>query len=278
MAAQEHLSPVPEKPSASVVFVTPEMADRWLKVNNAHNRKLNPKVVNTYARDMASGAWLLTGEGIKFSTEGNLLDGQHRLAAIVKTGATIPMFVMRGVAPEAQTVMDTGRKRTSADDLSIRGEKNSTMLAATVRLALGIEANATDPNKYEPTHTEVRDFLAANPDIRSAVDFVKPYVRRSDCPPAIAAYSYWVLGRIDLFQAANFWIAMAEMANLKPGDPVIALSNRFAEVRRNRQTLPKNVYLSLIYRAWNARRKGQEMRMIRVNSASGGLVPVPKPI
>lgn len=278
MAAQEHLVPVPEKPSASVVFVTPDMAERWLKQDNTRNRNLNDKTVATYARDMGSGAWLLTGEGIKFSTEGVLLDGQHRLAAIVRTGITVSMFVMRGVAPEAQTVMDTGRKRTSADDLSIHGEKNSSMLAATVKLALGVEAGAAEPNKYEATHTEVHDFLDAHPEIRSAVDFVKPLVRRTDCPPAVAAYTYWILARIDIFQAANFWIAMAEKVNLKSGDPVIALANRFAEIRRNRQALPRNVYLSLIYRTWNARRKGQEMRMIRVNSASGGLVPVPKPI
>lgn len=277
MAAQEFLSPVPEKPSASVVFVTPDMAERWLE-SNTRNRKLNERTVKTYARDMGSGAWLLTGEGIKFSTEGVLLDGQHRLAAIVQTGVTVPMFVMRGVSADAQAVMDTGRKRTSSDDLSIRGEQNSSMLAATIKLALGVESNAPDPNKYEPTHTEIRDFLSAHPEIRAAVEFIKPLVRRTDCPPAVAAYTYWVLAKIDLFQAANFWVAAAEKVGLKPGDPVIALTNRFAETRRNRQTLPKLVYLSLIYRAWNARRKGQEMRMIRVNSASGGVIPVPKPI
>lgn len=278
MAAQEHLSSVPEKPSASVIFVTPDMAERWLKLNNRQNRKLNEKVIKAYARDMGSGAWLLTGEGIKFSTEGDLLDGQHRLVAIVRTGVTVPMFVMRGVAPEAQTVMDTGRKRTAADDLSIHGERFSSTLAATIKLALGIEANVSDPNKYEPTHTEIRDFLNAHPEIRSAVEFTRQLARRADCPPAVAAYSYYVLGKIDLFQAANFWVALADKVELKSGDPVIALANRFAEMRRNRQVMPKLVYLSLIYRTWNARRKGQEMRMIRVNSPVGGLVPVPKPI
>lgn len=278
MAAQEHLlSSVPERPSASVVFVTPEMAERWLKLNT-RNRKLNERVVKMYARDMGSGAWLLTGEGIKFASDGSLLDGQHRLAAIVKTGVTVPMFVMRGVDTAAQSVMDTGRKRTAADDLSIHDEKNSSLLAATIKLALGVESGVADPNRNEPTHTEIRDFLAAHPEIRGAVDFTYPLARKTDCPAVIAAYTYWVLARIDVFEAANFWVAMAEKVELKSGDPVIALSNKFAEIRRNRSVLPKNAYLSMVYRAWNARRKNQELRFVRVNSSAGGIIPVPKPI
>ena len=65
-----------------------------------------------------------------------------------------------------------------------------------------------------------------------------------------------------------------------PGDYVsdrFALTNRFAEARRNRERMPKRVYLSLIYRAWNTRRDGKTMRFIRVNSPAGGLVPVPEP-
>lgn len=277
MTAQEHLSSVPEKPSASVVFVTPDMAERWLEANT-RNRNLNEKVVRTYVRDMISGAWLLTGEGIKFATDGSLLDGQHRLTAIVRAGVTVPMFVMRGVSPEAQRVMDTGKKRTAADALSVLGEQNPAQLAATVRLALGVESGFADPGNFDPTHTEVQDFVLAHPEIRSAVHFIRPLVRRTDCPPSVAAYTYWVLSGIDTFEAANFWVAMAEKVGLNSGDPVIALSNRFAEVRRIRQTLSKSVYLSLVYRAWNARRKGQEMRMIRVNSPTGGVVPIPKPI
>lgn len=276
MTAQEHLNSVPEKPSASVVFVTPEMAERWLKLNT-HNRKLRERDIKTYARDMRSGNWLLTGEGVKFASDGSLLDGQHRLTAIARTGVTVPMYVMRGISPEAQGVMDTGRKRTAADALTIGGERNTSMLAATVRLALGVQSGVADPGRYEPTHSEVEDFISAHPDVRSAIDFIKPLVRRTDCPPAVAAYTYWVMAGIDVFEAANFWIGMAEKVGLKAGDPVIALSNRFAEARRNRQVLSKPIYLSLIYRAWNARRKGQDMRMIRVNSPSGGTVPIPEP-
>ena len=257
------------------------MAAEWLKnAKDDPNRKPSMKTVRAYARDMAAGAWKLTGEAIKFGTNGMLLDGKQRMEAVVRSGATIDIFVLRGIDPGAQHVMDTGRKRSAADDLAIQGETNTTLLAAVIKLAIGVEAGISDPYRAEPTHTEILSFLEEHSDLRAACDFVRPLARRSDCPATVAAYTYWVLAQIDRFDAANFWLALADKTDLKGGDPVLALSNRFAEIRRAHQTLPKNVWVSLIYRAWNARRRGQEMRFIRVNSpgAGGGQVPPPKPI
>lgn len=265
----------------TVETVTPEIAKEWLKkAEDDPNRPPNPRTIRNYARDMAAGAWLLDGGAIKFGTNGALLDGKQRMKAVIDSGATITTCVMRGLDPPSQSVMDTGRKRSAADDLAIRGETNTTMLAAVVKLSLGVDTGAADPYRIEPTHTEIRNHLEAHPNIRAACDFIRPLSRKTDCPATVAAYTYYVMAEIDVFEAANFWIALAEKIDLKAGDPVLALSNRFAEIRRGRQTLPKPVYMSLIYRAWNARRKGLEMAFIRVHSpgAGGGMVPVPKPI
>jgi hypothetical protein len=278
MTAQRHenVTPLSAKPSASIVFVTPEMAARWLDTNT-RNRRVRRETVNAYARDMTSGDWQLTGESVKFAPDGTLLDGQHRLHAIVKSGATVPLYVMRGITPEAQRVMDTGRKRTASDALAIRGDQHTAALAATVRLALGVMADIPDPGRYEATHAEIETFIAEYPDIRDAVEFARRIARRVDCPLAVVAYTYWVLAGIDATKAAEFWVAAADKVGLREGDPVIALTNRFAEARRAREQLTKRIYLSLIYRAWNTRRTGKQMKFIRVNSPAGGLVPVPEP-
>jgi hypothetical protein len=277
VSAAENVLPMPgPKPSASVVFISPEMASRWLE-RNTHNRKLRPSTVTRYARDMASGNWELTGEAIKFAADGTLLDGQHRLAAVIKAGATVPIYVVRGLAVEAQRVMDTGDKRSAAGVLQIAKHPNSTLLASTARLALGVEADLPDPGRHEATHSEIQEFVDANPDLEHAVDFARQIARKTDCPPAVVAYTFWQLAKIDTFAAANFWIAASDKVGLQAGDPVIALTNRFAESRRNRERLTKRIYLSLIYRAWNTRRDGKTMRFIRVNSPAGGLVPVPRP-
>lgn len=81
-------------PVFTIETVTPMKAARWLKRNIA-NRRVSPKVVRNYAGDMSRGEWLLNGEAIKFDRDGNLLDGQHRLGAIVHNGKSVRLATGR---------------------------------------------------------------------------------------------------------------------------------------------------------------------------------------
>lgn len=264
----------PTKPEVAWVPVDPATAARWLQ-NNVSNRTLAKSRVNALARDMAAGNWRLTGEAIKFAPDGTLLDGQHRLSAIVKSGVAITMLVIRNIPTDAQPVMDTGRARTASDALQIAGTKYASIVAAAARLAIKVERG--DMHNLQPTHSEINDWIDANPGIYYASEFASSVYRRTDCPPSIVAYTHYVLSRIDTFDAANFWTAAANKVGLKQGDPVIALTNRFAEARRNRQHLHQRTQIGMIYRAWNARRAGKSLSVVRVNSPAGGLIPIPEP-
>lgn len=266
------------KPSFSIVYITPDMARRLLE-SNTRNRPVAPRIVATYARDMKDGNWQITGEGIKIATDGTLLDGQHRLHAIIKADTAVPMLVARGIPNEAQGVMDTGRKRTAADALSIAGEKNAAIIASAAKLALEFNPEAREFNHYGPSHAEVTDFVASHPGLRDSADAARKYARHTDCPPSVVAFTHWWLSRYDAADATRFWRDASEKVGLAKGDPVIALTNRLSECRRQRQTLSKTVYVSLILRAWNARRNGESRGMLRVNSPkTGGIVPIPQPI
>ncbi|MCD8302561.1 MAG: hypothetical protein LUC44_06035, partial [Prevotellaceae bacterium] len=69
---------------------------------------------------------------ITFSEEGRLLNGQHRLKAVVKSGKTVRMAVMRGVSVKDFSVIDTGMMRTSSDILSIAQVPNYTSVASII--------------------------------------------------------------------------------------------------------------------------------------------------
>lgn len=265
------------KPSFSIVYVTPDMARRLLE-SNTRNRPVAPKVVATYARDMKDGNWQITGEGIKIAADGTLLDGQHRLHAIIKANTAVPMLVARGIPDEAQGVMDTGRKRTAADALSIAGEKHATIIAAAAKLALEFNPMTCEFNHYGPSHAEIADFTERHPEIRDSVEVARRHARHTDCPSSVVAFTHWWLSRHDAADATRFWRDASEKVGLTKGDPVIALTNRFSECRRQRQTLSKTAYVSLIVRAWNARRNGESRGMLRVNSPkTGGIIPIPRP-
>lgn len=69
--------------------VTPAMATKWLEEGNTHNRKVRDSVVMRYAADMKAGRWKQTHQGIAFNGDGTLLDGQHRLFAIIEADTEV---------------------------------------------------------------------------------------------------------------------------------------------------------------------------------------------
>ena len=75
------------------ILVTPEMARRWLDSNTRSNRRPSAKTVDAYAREMAAGRWLVTHQGIAFNQAGELVDGQHRLLAIIEADVNVLMMV-----------------------------------------------------------------------------------------------------------------------------------------------------------------------------------------
>lgn len=105
--------------------ITPELAAEWLK-SNTHNRPLRSTTVDAYARDMKTNRWSPNHQGIAFSLSGALLDGQHRLSAIVASGVAVWCMVFRGIpervdgveAKVAETV-DRGNTRSLADLLKL---------------------------------------------------------------------------------------------------------------------------------------------------------------
>ena len=119
------------------IDVTPAMAKRWLE-NNFGNRPVSQDTVKAYARDMVNKVWVSTHQGIAFNDEDALIDGQHRLLAIVLCGLTIRMMVTFGlpsrIEGKTMTTMDAvdrGKARSIADQLTIQhGFKNASITAS----------------------------------------------------------------------------------------------------------------------------------------------------
>ena len=87
----------------------------------APNRSINKRNVDRLAKAMASGAWRVTHQGIAFDENGQLIDGQHRLAAIVQSGKTIKLLVSRYSADAPMSVLDSGSSRSVSDRVQIAG-------------------------------------------------------------------------------------------------------------------------------------------------------------
>jgi hypothetical protein len=109
----------PEDPPTEWVWVTPTLAKQWLDDDNRRNRGVDQAHVERLSYDMEHGAFEVNGDTIRFSDRGVLIDGQHRLHAIIRSGKTIRMLVIGKLPSRAQYTIDRNRPRRDSDDLRI---------------------------------------------------------------------------------------------------------------------------------------------------------------
>jgi hypothetical protein len=104
-----------------IMDVTPDMASRWLE-GNTHNRRINQSHVNRLVAEMKAGRWRLTHQGIAFSASGALLDGQHRLWAVVLSNTPVKMRVFFDEPTGNEGAIDGGLSRSDADRMTLTGK------------------------------------------------------------------------------------------------------------------------------------------------------------
>lgn len=129
-----------------VMTVTPALAERWLTMNK-NNRRLRPSHVTHLANQMKQGRWMLSPEPIVFSKRGRLLDGQHRLNAVIQSGCDIKASVALVENEEVFSILDQGLKRTNSDILDIPSQ---VVMPVQFLLKVSVSAVKITPQDIDP--------------------------------------------------------------------------------------------------------------------------------
>lgn len=124
--------------------ITPLLAAQYL-ARNLNNRAITKERVLSLSRDMQSGAFLVTHQCIAFNSNGELIDGQHRLSAVVASGKTVQMYVARYERTESAMALplDTGLTRKHYDILDI-SKKQAELASAILRIKGGPKTFTTN--------------------------------------------------------------------------------------------------------------------------------------
>lgn len=184
-------------------WITPARARAYLELNKK-NRKVKPKVRGQYRRDMLNGDWGLTGECIIFDSEGTMRNGQHRLEAIASLPETqaVLMSVIRGISPKDALKLDSGVKRSAADQLKMNGYDRSNELSVAASLKNFWDRGyikdglSVDPSHISLTNSELVNLLDTNQNIEDGVEKSAPYSRQftgTFTPAAIELFTINVL-------------------------------------------------------------------------------------
>ncbi|MET7839196.1 hypothetical protein ABZT45_11315 [Streptomyces sp. NPDC005356] len=252
-----------------VLHISPELAAKWL-TRNTNNRPLSKSAVQQLAGQMQRGEWQLTHQGIAFDENEVLIDGQHRLAAVIKADTTVPMTVTHGVPRTAFTVMDTGRKRTGRDALALAGEANATHLAAALRglhLFLHAPNSAWSGGSSVTSNDQLLVLLEKHPRVRDALHHGIALNRACRVTVTAATIGWYVTAeaRPDIDQSA--WKdGVITGARLESGDPRLTLRNTMLSLaagKTHRRRDDSREHLLYYLKAWNAWVEGRNMKLLR---------------
>lgn len=100
-------------------YITKDRAIQLLGTNHDGNRNMSVPTVARYAADMGEGEWLFAGDPVRVDSQGTLIDGQHRLSAIVETDMPQWIIVVSGVDKAVMMAIDSGRRRQFAQQLAM---------------------------------------------------------------------------------------------------------------------------------------------------------------
>lgn len=245
-----------------VVTVTPEMARQWLG-RNAGNRPLKPSQVSRLTAAIREGKWKLTGDAIRFSRTGKMIDGQHRLQAIVAAELPVQCVVMQGLNDDIFDVIDSGSPRSRADAVFVKHQlpvAKSRLLSSTATLAYQY-ANGNTSFRASPPSGDVLQFIDANPSILDAVSYVYDTAPR-DGPAAksVAAAFFFFASQKDRALAEDFILRFMVGAVHGAQDNLLYLRNLCFSARSSRRPLLANEIFGRLIVVWNSERRGKPIK------------------
>ena len=243
--------------------VTPRIAGEMLR-RNPNNRKCKERHVKFLKGQMLSGAWVFDGQPLRFTESGALLDGQHRLTAIVESNTSQEFLIVSGIDSESFKVMDTGKNRSGADCFHIKGLDYSIDLAAAIKMIINIKDNTFRGGNNGVTNAQLLEWYDNNPEI---LDIIKKSSVLNKAFSSIMSRS-WIASLMFIFSQKNleqsevFMHKLCYGLDLSVNSPIYVLRKKLTEDKISTAKLPAKDRIAIIIKAWNLHRKGKECKYI----------------
>jgi hypothetical protein len=245
------------KPYSRTMKIDPATAKKWL-VANYGNRPMLESHIARLGKQMTQGEWTLVPDAIAFAPNGRLINGQHRLQALLNTGVTCEFMVAWNMPEEAFDVTDTQKVKSGGDALACAGEdKYRNELAAALRIVARWElGDMGQQGRF--TNREVVHLNERHPELR---EFVYKWNSRNIPKGTMSGSQFAALDYIfsmkDPVLASAFLEEVRNGEGLRGNDPSFVLRARLADLRfRGGKEMARYV-LALTVKAWNLLRKNR---------------------
>ena len=246
-------------PENSRIFTfTPGMSKYFVKKYNLANRPKKPAKIKQFATDMDEGRWGLTGDTLKWSNSGILLDGQNRLFGCIEADTDFRTHVVFGIDSDLFVFMDRGKNRDGSDALAVKGVTNSGIVAAGIRWAELIDLGAVKGRAtflpyeildlYENKHQKVEDWVTL--------------AKKTAQPAGMMAAILYHCGKADHKDALDFAQGWASGQRQKPFQAIAKAESRIMEISTASSGRVHDVVrAAIITIAWNQYRANKAGRV-----------------
>jgi len=259
-------------------LITPDIAKQYLEGNKA-NRRTRPAVISRYAQEMKAGNWKEeTAELIKIADSGLVLDGQHRLFAVIESGKSIAFYVATGVPEEVFDVLDSGVLRSSSDVLHVAGVKYANNMPSIISLFRDVNAYVSGTASHlKLTGREALQEYNEDPDFwdhvaSKSIYFYEQFSKLLS--PAIIGGLYAVfLKKAGEAEACKFMQQFCSGMDLT-NNTIALMRNRLILDKVSNSKIDRKLKVALIIKTWNAYRSGKQKGVLKFVSETE-LFPVP---
>ena len=259
----------------SIETITPDVA-RQMIASNTQNRPLSKSVCQRYASEMKDGKWMNDGAPIRFSHSGRLLDGQHRLNAVINSGTTIEAIVVRGLNDDSFQTMDTGKGRGGGDVLAIRGAKNANNTSAICSAYYYYQKSGHPGNKggaEKITNAKIIDIYEKNPEISAAAELLRSskWITSHLSSMALGVLYVAACKRGQKDKVVQFFRELANPTQETIGTAIMPLREKLIENKASKEKLSREMIAAYVFKAYRDWRGGRMTRKLKIVLRDGRL-------
>lgn len=250
--------------TSTVSKIGPQDAQDILDASKSFsNRPVKPNLVAYLTQEILSGAWKVNGEPVILDENGILLDGQHRLRAIIAAGRNVETLVVRGVKKDVFPTIDTGGKRSGGDILALAGYTDTNKAAALLRWIARWENGSLQSREQAPGH-ELLALAKRHPEFHNSISpLCGPTLGRLGFSRGYLQFLHWATHQSRPNTAKNFWHGVLTGEVIAKGDPAYALRDRVILDSNSKTRFPEHVMLAMAIKAWNSCCRNEKVATLR---------------
>jgi hypothetical protein len=249
-------------------LITPDYAAQLLKANTK-NRRAKREVISKYTKDMSEGRWKEdTYELIKISKTGVILDGQHRLMAVVKSNVPIYFHIVKDLEDSIFDVLDTGSVRNATDVFKINGILQDSTLPSVIGFYYNLKDGGTTKGQkvsVRKTNAELLEIYLLNPEYWQHIGHRAHSLYHSFAkilPPSFIGGFMAFFNDFNDEDADDFMSQLCTGSNIKL-QIINILRNKLITEKVSVHKLNVTTKMAFIIKAWNAYRMKQSIKILK---------------